>query len=160
LNALALFSALLFALIPHVRVGGGGLPGSDVAQSVPFIISALETYAPIVAAAIVTVVLVRTGASQKLAEYRRETMEMIRTRADLLEKQLAEAQAEITELQREVRRRDRRIEDLEYEVGDLRGQMRAHPPYAVRPPQPHVPLEKVDEGPPDATPPAAGNAAS
>jgi hypothetical protein len=125
-------------------------------ESAPYWVILVEEYSPIVAAAIAVVVLARTGFTKKLAEYRRDTLDLVRLRAETLEKELAASQMEIQELQREVRSRDRRIEMLEDEIDNLHqgGGRRTYPRPSGRPPlhseppvPPHAP--DVDDGKPD-----------
>jgi hypothetical protein len=116
-------------------------------ESAPYWVILIEEYSPIVAAAIAVVVLARTGFTKKLTEYRRDTLDLVRLRAETLEKELAASQMEIQELQREVRSRDRRIETLEDEIDTLQhGSSRRPYPRPSRPPMrsespipPHAP---------------------
>jgi hypothetical protein len=98
--------------------GGGSSP--HLLESAPFWLLLLEEYVPVFAAAVVTVVLARSGFANKMSEYRKDTMDLVRLRAETLEKELVASQLEVQELTREVRTRDRRIESLEDEVDGLR----------------------------------------
>lgn len=105
----------------------------------PFWLTALEEYVPILAAAVVTIVLARTGFQSKMAEYRRDTLDLIRLRAETLEKELADAHVEIQDLTRDIRTRERRIESLEDEVESVRHGI----PTPRRPPMRRGPREST-----------------
>lgn len=114
-------------------------------QSSPFWLVLTEEYTPIFAAAIVTVVLARSGFSQKMTEYRRDTVDMLRLRSETLEKELADSRLEIQDMMRDLRMRERRIEALEDEVDGLRHgtaprpARSRHAPRADGPLPPHAP---------------------
>jgi hypothetical protein len=123
-------------------LAGGG--PTHIIESAPYWIVLIEEYSPIVAAAIAVIVLSRTGFTKRLAEYRRDTLDLVRLRAETLEKELSTAQMEIQELQRDVRSRDRRIEALEDENDTLRAGASLRPPSrlprpSLRPESPRPP---------------------
>jgi hypothetical protein len=130
---------------------GGIVP---IAESTPFFIVLAEEYTPIIAAAVVTVVLARQGWASKMQEYRKDTLDLIRLRAETLEKELADAHVEIQDLMRDLRTRDRRIEALEDEMDALRaGSSRRpprRPPRTPERPEPPPPLHAPDVDDPHA----------